>query len=172
MSEPDLLAAVLDGVLPRYDDLDLADLDPARHSADLEYVARALDEAAPGRPGAAAGTAAGQTAFLIGENAATGEPRLLPPPRLYQRSKELETYFEGNPDVWFARDTYGPWLVQLRDMGVRQHVQLTARPPGPTGHVVVAVDFGRNERGMDGFDPAAELDGLEFALRHPEPRPG
>jgi hypothetical protein len=52
-------------------------------------------------------------------------------------------------------------------MGVRQHVQLTARPPGPTGHVTVAIDFGRNERGLDGFDPAAELDGLEFALRHP-----
>ena len=166
LTEPDLLAAVLDGVLPRYDDLDLADLDPARHSADLEYVARALDQAAPGDRERLL-ERLGQTAFLVGENAATGEPRLLPPPRLYQRSKELETYFGGNPDVWFARDTYGPWLVQLRDMGVRQQVQLTARPPGPTGHVVVAVDFGRNERGMDGFDPAAELDGLEFALRHP-----
>ncbi len=166
LSEPDLLAAVLDGVLPRYDDLDLAELDPARHSADLEYVARALDQAAPADRERLL-ERLGQTAFLVGENAATGEPRLLPPPRLYQRSKELETYFEGNPDVWFARDTYGPWLVQLRDMGVRQHVQLTARPPGPTGHVTVAVDFGRNERGMEGFDPAAELDGLEFALRHP-----
>ncbi len=166
LSEPDLLAAVLDGVLPRYDDLDLAELDPARHSADLEYVARALDQAAPADRDRLL-ERLGQTAFLVGENAATGEPRLLPPPRLYQRSKELETYFEGNPDVWFTRDTYGPWLVQLRDMGVRQHVQLTARPPGPTGHVTVAVDFGRNERGMDGFDPAAELDGLEFALRHP-----
>jgi hypothetical protein len=166
LSEPDLLAAVLDGVLPRYDDLDLAELDPARHSADLEYVARALDQAAPGDRERLL-ERLGQTAFLVGENAATGEPRLLPPPRLYQRSKELETYFEGNPDVWFARDTYGPWLVQLRDMGVRQHVQLTARPPGPTGHVTVAIDFGRNERGLDGFDPAAELDGLEFALRHP-----
>ncbi len=166
LTEPDLLAAVLDGVLPRYDDLDLADLDPARHSADLEYVARALDQAAPADRERLL-ERLGQTAFLVAENAATGEVRLLPPPRLYQRSKELETYFEGNPDVWFARDTYGPWLVQLRDMGVRQHVQLTARAPGPTGHVVVAVDFGRNERGMDGFDPAAELDGLEFALRHP-----
>jgi hypothetical protein len=166
LTEPDLLAAVLDGVLPRYDDLDLAELDPARHSADLEYVARALEQAAPGDRERLL-ERLGQTAFLVGENAATAEPRLLPPPRLYQRTKELETYFEGNPDVWFTRDTYGPWLVQLRDMGVRQHVQLTARRPGPTGHVTVAVDFGRNERGMDGFDPAAELDGLEFALRHP-----
>jgi hypothetical protein len=166
LAEPDLLAAVLDGVLPRYDELDVTDLDPAQHSADLEYVARALDQAAPGDRERLLDRL-GQTAFLVGENAATGEPRLLPPPRLYQRSKELETYFEGNPDVWFARDTYGPWLVQLRAMGVRQHVQLTARGPGPTGHVTVAIDFGRNERGLDGFDPAAELDGLEFALRHP-----
>jgi hypothetical protein len=52
-------------------------------------------------------------------------------------------------------------------MGVRQDVQLTARAAGPNGHVVTVVDFGRNERGLDGFDPAAELDGLAFALRHP-----
>ncbi|HWG12503.1 MAG TPA: hypothetical protein VG268_04440, partial [Streptosporangiaceae bacterium] len=166
LTEPDRVAAVLDGVLPRYDGLDLADLDPAQHSADLEYVARTLDEAAPADRERLLERLAG-TAFLIGENAATGEPRLRPPSRLYQRSKELETYFDGNPGAWFARDTYGPWLVQLRDMGVRQDVQLTARAPGPTGYVVIVVDFGRNERGLDGFDPAAELDGLAFALRHP-----
>jgi hypothetical protein len=33
--------------------------------------------------------------------------------------------------------------------------------------VVITVEFGRNERGLDGFDPGAEIDGLEFALRHP-----
>jgi hypothetical protein len=32
---------------------------------------------------------------------------------------------------------------------------------------MVAVDFGRNERGLDGFDPGAEVDGLDFALAHP-----
>ena len=153
-------------MLPRYDQLGLDGLDPAQHHADLEYVARALDQAAPADRERLL-ERLGQTPFLVAENAATGEPRLLPPPRLYQRSKPLETYFDGNPGVWFARDTYGPWLVQLRDMGVRQDVQLTARDPGPNGHVTVAVDFARNERGLDGFDPAAELDGLEFALRHP-----
>jgi hypothetical protein len=160
------VAAVLDGVLPRYDGLDLADLDPAQHSADVEYVARALDQAAAGDRVRLLERLR-DTAFLVGENAATGEPRLRPPSQLYQRSKELETYFDGNPGAWFARDTYGPWLAQLRAMGVRQEVQLTAREPGPAGHVVITVDFGRNERGMDGFDPAAELDGLEFALHHP-----
>ena len=91
----------------------------------------------------------------------------MPPPRLYQRSKELEVYFDQNPDIWFAGDRYGPWLVQLRGMGVRQQVEVRARTPNPLGYVVITVEFGRNERGLDGFDPDAEIDGLDFALRHP-----
>jgi hypothetical protein len=166
LAEPDRVAAVLDGVLPRYDGLDLDDLDPGQHHADLEYVAVTLDEAAPADRDRLLARLR-DTTFLVGENAATGEPRLLPPSRLYQRSKDLETYFEGNPGAWFARDTYGPWLVQLRALGVRQDVQLTAKAPGPSGHVTLVTDFGRNERGLDGFDPAAELDGLDFALAHP-----
>jgi hypothetical protein len=166
LTVPDVVAEVLQMVLPRYDGLDLAALDPAQHDADLERVARALDEAAGGRRTELLESVAA-TPFLIGENAATGEQALLPPPRLYQRSKDLETYFEGNPDAWFARDGYGPWLVQLRAMGVRQAVEVSARTPDATGYVMITVDFGRNERGLDGFDPGAEIDGLDFALAHP-----
>jgi hypothetical protein len=166
LTVPDVVAEVLQMVLPRYDGLDLAALDPAQHDADLERVARAMDEAAAGRRDELLESVAA-TPFLIGENAATGEQALLPPPRLYQRTKDLEAYFEGNPDAWFARDGYGPWLVQLRAMGVRQAVQVSARTPNAAGYVMIAVDFGRNERGLDGFDPGAEVDGLDFALAHP-----
>ena len=166
LTVPDVVAEVLQMVLPRYDGLDLAALDPAQHDADLERVARAMDEAAAGRRAELLESVTA-TPFLIGENAATGEQALLPPPRLYQRSKDLETYFEGNPDAWFARDGYGPWLVQLRAMGVRQAVEVRARTPNAAGYVMIAVDFGRNERGLDGFDPGAEVDGLDFALAHP-----
>jgi hypothetical protein len=127
---------------------------------------RALDEAPGGRRQELLERLE-RTAFLIGENAMTGEQRLMPPPELYQRSKDLEIYFEGNPDAWFAGDRYGPWLVQLRAMGVRQGVQVRARAANQLGYVVIAVEFGRNERGVDGFDPEAEIDGLEFALGHP-----
>jgi hypothetical protein len=172
LTEPDVVAEVLQIILPRYDGLDAAEFDPAhdldmaQHDADLDCVMAALDEAAGGRREELLGRLR-QTAFLIGENAASGEQRLIPPRRLYQRSKELEAYFEGNPDVWFAGDRYGPWLVQLRGMGVRQAVEVRARTPNQAGYVVITVEFGRNERGLDGFDPGAEIDGLEFALRHP-----
>ena len=167
LAEPDVVAEVLQIILPRYDGLDIADLDPARHDADLECVVRALDEVGGAAGGQELLERLRRTAFLIGENAATGEQRLMPPPGLYQRSKELEVYFDGNPDVWFAGDRYGPWLVQLRGMGVRQAVEVRARTPNQLGYVIITVDFGRNERGLDGFDPDAEIDGLDFALRHP-----
>ena len=166
LTEPDVVAEVLQVILPRYDGLDYAGLDPAQHEADLDCIMRALDGAAAGQQQRLLERLQ-ETAFLVGENAATGEQRLLPPTRLYQRTKELEIYFDGNPDVWFAGDSYGPWLTQLRGMGVRQAATVTARRPGPAGHVMIAVDFARNERGLDGFDPAADIDGLEFALRHP-----
>jgi hypothetical protein len=166
LAEPDLVAEALQIVLPRYDDLELEDLGLAGHDADLETVVRALDEAPPGPREELLGRLA-RTPFLIGENAATGEQRLLPPPRLYQRSKELEVYFEANPDAWFAADRYGPWLAQLRGMGVRPEVEVRARTPNQLGYVVITVEFGRNERGLGGFDPAAEIDGLAFALARP-----
>ncbi len=172
LTEPDVVAEVLELILPRYGRLDIAEFDPAQdldfaqHDADLECIVRALDEAGADRREELLGRLR-QTAFLIGENAAGGAQRLVPPARLYQRSKELEVYFDRNPDIWFAGDRYGPWLVQLRGMGVRQAVEVRARTPNPLGYVVITVDFGRNERGLDGFDPDAEIDGLDFALRHP-----
>ncbi len=173
LSEPDVVAEVLELILPRYRRLEASfdpaqapALDLARHDADLAVVISALDEAAGNRREELLGQLR-QTPFLIAENAATAEQRLMPPPALYQRAKDLEVYFDGNPDAWFAADLYGPWLVQLRGMGVRQRVAIRARTPNEAGYVLVTVEFGRNERGLDGFDPAAEIDGLDFALSHP-----
>ena len=110
---------------------------------------------------------AGHSATVFARCDAAAVRALLPPPRLYQRSKELEVYFEANPDAWFAGDRYGPWLSQLRGMGVRADVEVRARTPNQLGYVIITLEFGRNERGLGGFDPEAEIDGLRFALEHP-----
>ena len=165
-AEPDVVAEVLDHVLPRYQDADVAKLDMAQHDADLELVARALAEAPrAGRDELLEQLR--QTTFLVGENAATGESRLMRPGELYQRAKALEIYFDGNPDAWLTADAYGPWLPQLRAMGVRETVRLNAREADDLGYVLIADEFARHERGIAGFDPSADLDGLEYALNHP-----
>jgi hypothetical protein len=165
-AEPDVVAEVLDHVLPRYQDADVAKLDMAQHDADLELVARALAEAPrAGRDQLLEQLR--QTTFLVGENAATGESRLMRPGELYQRAKALEIYFDGNPDAWLTADAYGPWLPQLRAMGVRETVRLNAREADDLGYVLIADEFARHERGIAGFDPSADLDGVEYALSHP-----
>jgi hypothetical protein len=165
-AEPDIVAAILDHVLPRYDDADAATLDMAQHDADLELVARALADAPrAGRDQLLEHLR--QAAFLVGENAGTGESSLMRPGELYQRARALEIYFDGNPDVWLTADAYGPWLPQLRTMGVRETVRLESRDADELGYVVTADEFARHERGVAGFDPAANLDGLEYALSHP-----
>ena len=183
-TEPDIVAEVLEVILPRYARLaergaqpadpgtaadgpaGVAALDRAQHAADLDCIMRAMDEADAGRRSELLEQLR-QTAFLIGENAGSGSLRLMPPGALYQRTRDLEIYLDGNPDAWFAADTYGPWLVQLRAMGVRDEVDVQARAPGPLGHVLLVAGFARHERGLDGFDPEARIDGLEFALAHP-----
>lgn len=166
LGEPDIVAVVVDHVLPRYAAADLASLDPPRHEADLELLARALAQAPPaGRDHLLSELA--RTPFLIGENAASGEQRLVLPSQAYLRTRELETYLDGNPDAWICSDIYGPWLAQLRQMGVRDSIRPRARSADPLGHVIVADEFARHERGLAGFDPSARLDGLEHALSHP-----
>ena len=165
-AEPDIVAEILDHVLPRYHDADAATLDMAQHDADLELVARALADA-PLATRDQLLEHLRQTTFLVGENAATGENRLMRPGELYQRARALEIYFDGNPDAWLTADVYGPWLPQLRAMGVRETVRLNARDADELGHVVIADEFARHERGVAGFDPSANLDGVEYALSHP-----
>ena len=164
-----MVAEVLEFVLPRYDGLDAATLDVAEHDADLDLVMTAL-EVAPlgaGRRDELLGRLR-ETAFLIGENAATGEQRLMAPPALYAaQPRTWRPISTGTRRPGSPRDRYGPWLAQLRGMGVRQAVGVRARTPDAAGYVTITVEFGRNERGRDGFDPAAEIDGLDFALAHP-----
>lgn len=165
-AEVDVLAEVIDHVFPRYEDAHVASLAPAQHDADLELVARALAEAGPADRDRLLDQLA-RTAFLIGENALTGDKQLMRPAELYQRTRALETYFDENPGTWFAADSYGPWLPQLRMMGVRDQVRLDAAQADELGHVVIADEFARHERGLGGFDPRAGMDGLAFALDNP-----
>jgi hypothetical protein len=165
-AEPDVVAEVLDNVLPRYHDADVAKLDAAQHDADLELAAAALDGASQASRERLLETLH-QTTFLIGENAATGEQRLMRPGDLYQRTRALECYLDGNPDAWLTADAYGPWLTQLRGMGVRETVRPEARAADELGYVSIADDFARHERGVAGFDPSAAIDGLDYALRNP-----
>jgi len=166
-TEPDVIAEVLDKVVPRYRDLDVKDLDQDQHRADLDRIARAVAVARTDQQQQLREQLR-QAAFLVGENAATGERRLMRPTGLYWRTEALATYFRGNPDAWFALDSYRPWSDRLSGLGIRTEPAVYTRTQDYFGYVTIVDDRGNHERGVDGFDPGAEIDGLAFALRHPD----
>jgi hypothetical protein len=167
-TKPDVVAEVLDKVLPRYASLDVENLDHEQHQADLVRIVSALAEVSADRRKHLYDRLR-SAAFLVGENTVTGELQLMTPTALYRRTAGLETYLDGNPDAWFLVEDYEPWSEQLRTLGVREEPAVQARTPDAYGYVIVADYHGWHERGLDRFDPDADIDGLEFALQNPTP---
>ena len=168
-TEPDATAEVLENILPRYADADAPEaVDLEQHHADLEMIERALNEAA-GQRREHLIAALRQSSFLIGASAATGEPELKEPTALYLGTPRLRVFFEGNPDAWFLDEEKASAIRDVKVLGVRGGVPYHARKADPMGHVTVDSIRGWHRRGLDRFDPAATIDGLEFALNHPTP---
>ncbi len=144
---PDVVAEVLDHILPRYSRLDAASVDPEQHEADLDCMARALADTPANRRQQLLEQLR-NTAFVTGKNALTGELRLMKPIDVYERTADLAIYLAGNPDAWFLADSYRLRLEMLRGLGVRQSVVLRARPgyrgKGRTGDLP-----GRGRMGAD-----------------------
>jgi hypothetical protein len=165
-AEPDVVAEVLAKVLPRYSQLDIEQLDPAQHRADLERISRALGAATSERR-LRLREQLWRTAFVVGRNAVTRERRLRTVPSLYECTAELALYLDGNTEAWFLEDDYAYVLAELRDLGLRTAPVVWARPQDHLGYVSTVDEWARHERGVDGFDPGAKVYGLDHALQHP-----
>jgi hypothetical protein len=167
-TEPDVVTEVLEKVLPRYECMDIKDLDSEQHQADLENIANALKAVNADRRQRLYERLFA-TAFLVGENSVTNQGLLMPPPALYWRSAETEIYLRGNPDGWFLAHDYLSYYSQLTSLGVREMPLVHAKKADHRGYVTLADYHGWHQRGLDRFDPDANIDDLEFALRNPEP---
>lgn len=164
--EPDVTAEVLEVVLPRYARLDPTALDWDQHQDDLDRIARALKEASSDRVDQLRAKLR-CTTFIRARNLATGELRMRAAGELYRSSANIDAYFAGNPAAWIVGEEYDPWTQLLRDAGVNDHPKITARRPDRLKYVAIASSHGWHERGVDGFDPDARIEELEFALSKP-----
>lgn len=87
------------------------------------------------------------------------------PIEIYIDDKELRDYFEGNPGVYFYDPIYLMDLDLLEDIGVSRHIRMKNRNekceyidlPWEDGH----------RRGINGFNPKWEVDGLMYAISNP-----
>lgn len=165
--EPDVTAEVLEVVLPRYAGSDPEALDWDQHQEDLDRIARALKEVSSDRADQLRSKLRSAT-FVRARNLASGESQMKAPAGLYRTSAHIEAYFEANSAAWVVGREYEPWTQLLRDVGVSDHPKITSRRPDRLKYVEIASSHGWHERGVDGFDPDARIEELEFALSQPK----
>jgi len=164
LREPDVVAEVEENIIPKYLDGRGPSLSDAELAQDVATIVRAVRAWGPQQR--ELGRRLRDIAFLRAVNAATGERRFVRPPDAYVATDELRLYFEGNPATWFVDDVYGSGVRRLDELGLTDAVRVVAHRATFDGYVAIKSQWGAHERGVGGFDPRFDIDGLATALEH------
>jgi len=91
-----------------------------------------------------------------------------PANQIYIESTDLALYFDKNTKARFLDSIYSPEIKELclSVGGEDKSPRISCRNKNENGYIIVANYHGRHIRGLDGFDPECEIDGLECALTH------
>ncbi len=116
--------------------------------------------------------ALGSTPFILIESSDIGNVNYRRPNQLYFPSDELRLYFKGSGTCAFVNlDEYPPSAHELfKKLGVEDSVRVDReKEKDARGRVIIYRRYGSHKRGLNGFDPNIEVDGLEYALNNPTP---
>ena len=167
--EWDIVEEVIETVLPKYlNDSPVVSRD--EHARDFEKIERAYNTGLEEKKKRLLDELRA-TSFILAESLEIDEPVYRKPGNLYFPTDELHMYFEGNTSCGFVKlDEYPASVHSLfTDLGVADAVRIEKRKRHHQGYVVVISDYGRHERGLDGFDPGIRVAGLEHAISNPTP---
>jgi hypothetical protein len=166
LKTPDLKAEVIAHILPQYD----------RHSVsssctdvrrDLEKVLKLLSTMGAGERSDFLKQDLADAAIVPCTSATEDEVALRSIDECYRGKPELECYFEGNPDAWFVDENLGLSEDELALLDIAASPRVQVRDADGDGIVAIVHDHANHIRGLDGFDPDCEVDGLEYALNSP-----
>lgn len=163
---PDLVAEILNHVLPKYERLNAHQISEDEHTRDVTAVIEALRVSSMEQADRLLGRLR-QVPFFLATNAKTSQRQRKKAGELYLPLEQLKVYFADNPSAWFLDTAYEAVYQRLEQIGVSRTVRVRQRPVNPHGYVIITEQSGHYERGQAGFDPDFSVDGLEFALQHP-----
>ena len=164
--EFDIVAEVIEHVIPKYTLTSPPKLD--EHQRDIEKTLEAFKTDSQEKR-IRLKRALQESPFILTKSSISGDDVYRKPnDHLYIQDDTLETYFSGNSDVGFVSAIYQESALDVfKDIGVREDVRIYRRSTDYRGFVKIRDWHGSHERGLYGFDPGIEIDGLEYALTHP-----
>ena len=172
VQEWNIVDDVIEHILPKYERND-SPISVAEHSADIEKIRRAYstDSQTTQTNRTRLRDRLLETPFILTEKTHTEKATYCEPNQLYFPSDELRLYFEDNDSCAFVNlDVYSPLVTELlKELGVADNVKVTTKEPNREGYVDISNSHGWHVRGLSGFDPYIEADGLEHGINAPTP---
>ena len=167
--ELDLVEEVIKTILPKY--TDTVDVSIEENKRDLLKIARAYLTDSQDKKSRLVQQLE-ETPFILAECARTGKTGYRKPEQVYLGSDELRMYFFENDSIIFLSSEYPDDVIPfLKELGVLDKIRIESRSePGSTKDIDLASsrDYSWNHRrGLGGFDPDIDVDGLENALESP-----
>ncbi len=170
LEEPGAVNEVIKNVLPKY--RHNPDISDNKHRQDIKKILKAYETDSQEKKSRLANRLK-DTAFIRAENLVLQQIEYKKPEQLYFGNKGLIIYFDGNKDAWFVSSEYEEELYDLfRKLGIDDEIRIYREKPDRKKYVIISnpwkgSEYNKHKRGLNGFDPDIEVDGLEFALTHP-----
>jgi len=163
LHEPDIVDEVLIYVLPKYDGEKNSSISEKEHLLDIKKISNAL-KFSTGNKKQKFVEQLQKAPFLRGIQPGNPERTYVSPSQLYIDDEILRNYFNGNPNVWFYDPIYHQYMDLLIDLGVERQIHMDHNPPKSN---YVTLHGWSHKRGINGFDPEWEVDGLDYAVQNP-----
>lgn len=179
LAEPDVVAEVVENILPCYTPYAYGKIKEAKHHENIQTILKAIK----GLKSSISVQAQDkldylkqrlkETPFLSSVNASHANQKTYHKPQdLYFPEADLKSYFHGYAYIWFlnGNEIEDGDITLLEELGVRKKTKVLARAIDKSGCVILKESHGNHQRGLEGFDPKIEIEGLEYALDNPTVR--
>lgn len=163
--ELDLVAEVIETILPKYNDATNVSID--ENKRDLLKIERAYSTDSQEKKSRLVQQLE-ETPFILAECAGEEKTVYRKPEQVYFGSDALRMYFCGD-DSFACVSPDHPQSALFRDLGVKETVRIRKTEKDSQGYIPIVSYRGWHQRGLDGFDPDMQVDGLERAISHSTP---
>ncbi len=163
LKEVDIVAEVHAIILPRYM-RETGTISQRTHKTDIKKIFHAFKLASK-EDSEALKNKLQQTPFILSYNNISKGKEYKRPEETYIGTSQLKQYFAGSDEVWFVKKQYEDNAIWLfKQLGVADNVRVSRNLPGPDGQVILRKRHRYHIRGLGGFDPYIEVDGLQNAI--------
>lgn len=172
LTEPDIVEWVLKKILPQYVQSEI-NITEEKHLEHIETISDTLESSLDEYRRNELLDELRKTSFLMAINPVNKillykKPTEIYLGDIYTENEIIEAYFEGNSNIWFLDGIYKGIIDRslLKSIGCKAEIQVKCKKAGVDGNVTIVATHGHHEKGLGGFDPDCEIDGLKNALEN------